>query len=186
MLSAYHDAWIVFGLVWVIGARTSKRTARREPLRNGIAHASLTALVALLLFWPELFGPLNTRFVPDTEGVELGGLVLTCIGVGFAIWARLSLGRNWSGTVTTIKEDHTLIREGPYRLVRHPIYFGILLAMAGTAIGYGKVAGLIALPIAVLAFWTKSRTEERFMLAQFGPQYSAYQHEVKAFIPGML
>ena len=90
----------------------------------------------------------------------------------------------WSGTVT-IKEDHRLILKGPYRLVRHPIYFGILLAMVGTAIGYGRVPCLIGVPIAFLALWIKSRTEEQFMTEQFGAQYIQYQREVKGFVPGL-
>ena len=186
MLRWYSYEWSLFALIWIIGAGNAKRTARRGSLWTAIVHGSLLALASLLLFRPGLFARLDARFVPDTVGALVSGLMLTGVGLGFAIWARLRLGRNWSGAVTTIKEDHRLIREGPYRLVRHPIYFGILVAMAGTAVGYGRVACLIALPIAVLAFWIKSRAEERLLMSQFGPQYVAYQREVKAFIPGLL
>jgi protein-S-isoprenylcysteine O-methyltransferase Ste14 len=176
--------WLVFTLVWVIGATTSKRTTQREPIRNRIVHGGLLALAFLLLFQSSHWGRLDVRFVPKTEAVRLCGLILTALGLAFAIWARLAIGRNWSGIVT-IKEDHQLIRQGPYRLVRHPIYFGILVAMLGTAIGYGRVACLVGVPVAFLAFWKKTRLEERFMIAQFGAQYIQYQREVKGFVPGL-
>jgi protein-S-isoprenylcysteine O-methyltransferase Ste14 len=86
----------------------------------------------------------------------------------------------------TIKEDHRLIQRGPYRIVRHPIYSGILLAAVGTAIGYGMAPCLIGVAIAFFHFWTKWRIEERFMVEQFGAQYIQYRQEVKALVPGML
>jgi protein-S-isoprenylcysteine O-methyltransferase Ste14 len=181
----YRVQWLLFTLVWLAGAGTSKRTMRREAIGNKIVHLSLLALAFLLLFQPWRLGLPDNRLVPKTKGISLCGLILTAIGLAFAIWARLRLGRNWSGTVT-IKEDHRLIRQGPYRIVRHPIYSGILLAMIGTAIGYGRVLPLIGVPIALLAFWVKWRTEERFMLRQFGAEYAQYQREVKAIIPGLL
>jgi protein-S-isoprenylcysteine O-methyltransferase Ste14 len=182
----FHAEWLVFALVWLVGATTTKRTVRRESIRDRIVHAGLFApLGFLLLFEPQLLGRLDVRFAPNTKGTWLCGLIITGIGLALAIWARLRLGRNWSGTVT-IKENHQLIRQGPYRLVRHPIYLGILLAMVGTAIGYGKAPCLIGVPIVFLAFWKKSRVEEQFMIAQFGAQYFQYQREVKAIIPGLL
>jgi protein-S-isoprenylcysteine O-methyltransferase Ste14 len=176
--------WLVFMLVWVIGAGTSKRTAQREPVRNRILYGIPLALASLMLFGARHWLRWNARFVPDTAEFRLSGLVLTSLGLAFAIWARLTIGRNWSGTVT-IKEDHQLIQRGPYRIVRHPIYFGILLALLGTALGYGRILGLIAVPIAFLGFWRKAQTEEQFMMAQFGAQYLQYRREVKGFIPAV-
>jgi protein-S-isoprenylcysteine O-methyltransferase Ste14 len=176
--------WLVFMLVWAIGASTSKRTMQREPVRNRIMYGIPLALASLMLFGGRHWLHLNARFVPNTAAFRLCGVVLTTLGLGFAIWARLTIGRNWSGTVT-IKEDHQLIRRGPYRIVRHPIYFGILLALLGTALAYGRVLGLMAAPIAFLGFWRKAQTEEQFMMAQFGAQYVQYRREVKGFIPGV-
>ncbi len=176
--------WLIFALVWVAGAGASKRTMRREAIPSLILHGTLFALAFLLLFGRWLLSAFDARFVPATAGVRLCGLVLTAAGLAFAIWARLRLGRNWSGTVT-IKEDHRLIHAGPYRLVRHPIYFGLLVATIGTAIGYGRVSCLIGVPVAFLAFWIKARTEERFLIAQFGEQYIQYRREVKGFVPGL-
>ncbi len=67
------------------------------------------------------------------------GMGLTAVGIAFALWARLWIGRNWSGTIT-IKDQHELIQRGPYSLVRHPIYTGLLLAFLGTALVHGEVS----------------------------------------------
>jgi protein-S-isoprenylcysteine O-methyltransferase Ste14 len=130
-------------------------------------------------------GALAAQAVPDANWVRYLGLGLTITGVLFAIWGRISLGRNWSGLVT-IKEEHSLIRHGPYTIVRHPIYSGFLLAMFGTAVAYGELGCLIAVPIGFLAWWLKSRVEERFLVAEFGKAYRDYQKKVRALIPFVL
>jgi protein-S-isoprenylcysteine O-methyltransferase Ste14 len=181
----YTAAWLSLAAVWLAAAVASKRTIRRETALSRIMYGALFALACILLFQPWRLGPLDSRFVPDARIYAACGLVLTVAGVAFAIWARFALGRNWSGTVT-IKQDHVLIRHGPYRFVRHPIYSGILLAMAGTALGYGRAGCLIGLAMALLSLWIKSRKEEEFMIGQFGAQYIQYRREVKALIPGLL
>jgi protein-S-isoprenylcysteine O-methyltransferase Ste14 len=112
-------------------------------------------------------------------------LALTLAGAGFAIWARAYLGRNWSAIVT-IKEDHRMVRSGPYALVRHPIYSGFLLALLGSALALGEVRGLVAVALAFLAWWFKSRLEEQFMEQRFGAEYAVYKRRVKALIPFVL
>ena len=181
----FRILWALFILVWLAGAGSSKRTVRQESMGSRIVYGGLMAIAVVLIFKFWSLGPLDRRFVPATEGIAVCGLILTAAGLAFAIWARVTLGRNWSGAVT-IKQDHRLIREGPYRLVRHPIYFGVLLAMAGTAIGFGSFSGLIGVPIASMALWTKASMEEQFMIEQFGADYIRYQHEVKAIIPRLL
>ena len=106
-------------------------------------------------------------------------------GLLFTIWARLYLGRNWSGVVT-LKKDHELVRGGPYRFVRHPIYSGLLLAIAGSAVVRGEWRGVLALIIAFVALWRKLRLEERWLGEAFGEQYAAYRAEVAALIPFVL
>ena len=103
-------------------------------------------------------------------------------GLGISIWARRVLGRNWSGIVT-VKQDHELIRTGPYRYVRHPIYTGLLLAILGTALIFGEWRGLIAFVIFTAAIMLKVRTEERFMDESFPEQYARYRAEVPALLP---
>jgi protein-S-isoprenylcysteine O-methyltransferase Ste14 len=95
------------------------------------------------------------------------------------------LGRNWSATVT-VKDQHELIRRGPYRFVRHPIYTGMLLAFLGTAIAQDQWRSLLAFVLVWLALWRKWRLEERFMQETFGEQYAAYRREVPAVVPWKL
>ena len=103
-------------------------------------------------------------------------------GLGFAVWARRCLGRNWSGIVT-VKQGHELIRSGPYALVRHPIYTGLLLAILGTASAIGEWRGLIAFVLITAGFVLKLRIEEDFISETFGEQYARYRAEVPALIP---
>ncbi len=110
------------------------------------------------------------------------GLALTAIGIGFAIAARLWIGSNWSGRVT-IKEQHQLIQSGPYSLVRHPIYSGLLLALLGTALVHGELRGLAGFALAALGWVLKLRTEEAFLSQQFGDAYLDYKQRVKALVP---
>ena len=106
-------------------------------------------------------------------------------GLSFCVWARRVLGRNWSGIVT-VKEGHELVREGPYRMVRHPIYTGLVLAFAGMALVDAQWRGVLAVAIGVGAFWRKLRLEERWMTEIFGQRYVEYREHTKALIPGLL
>ena len=92
------------------------------------------------------------------------------------------LGRNWSGAVA-IKVDHELIKTGPYRLVRHPIYTAMIGMYLGTAIVSGELHGLLAVALAAYAYWRKTRMEERGLIEAFGPAYEAYRRESWALIP---
>ena len=110
------------------------------------------------------------------------GLALTIVGALFAVWARFYLGGNWSLTVT-VKEGHTLIRGGPYAVVRHPIYSGLSLAVLGTALTVGEFRGLVAVGLVVFGLLHKSLVEERLMREEFGAEYERYCRDVKALIP---
>jgi protein-S-isoprenylcysteine O-methyltransferase len=167
--------WAAVGVVWLIGTLVSKQTARREPTSSRLLHMAIMAAVFALPFSARLHvGPLAWRFVPDSPVIAWTGLALTAAGCAFAIWARLLLGGNWSSSVT-VKQDHRLIRRGPYAIVRHPIYSGFLLGLLGTA-----------LALASIGWRMKSRREEAFMTAEFGAEYTRYQREVKALIPFVL
>jgi protein-S-isoprenylcysteine O-methyltransferase Ste14 len=110
------------------------------------------------------------------------GLALLCAGLAFAVWARVELGRNWSGAVT-VKEGHELIRSGPYAYVRHPIYSGLIAALIGTAVTVGTERALLGVLIIVIAFVRKLRTEERFMRETFPGEYERYSAAVPALVP---
>ena len=137
----------------------------------------------LLLVEPRVrIGFLSARFLPDSPISDNFGLALVILGAAFAAWARITIGANWSGRVE-IKRDQELIRSGPYGIVRHPIYAGLLLAIFGTAIAIGEVGCLVALVLAILGWRTKWRTEERFLSERFGAQYDDYRKKVKGLIP---
>jgi protein-S-isoprenylcysteine O-methyltransferase Ste14 len=139
-------------------------------------------LVALLMAAPAwLPPPLTRRFLPAGPALPMFGAVLVAAGLGFSVWARRHLGRNWSSSVV-VKEDHALIRSGPYAHVRHPIYTGLLLALLGTVLAIGEWRGLAALALALLAFAWKSRAEEGRMRETF-PEYEQYRRETASLIP---
>jgi len=182
----YHlaaELWWLLGAVWLIGAFTTKRTAQRQSGGSRFIQSLGTLFGLALIFSHDIHsGWLTLPFLTPSDATGMLGLLLTFIGVIFAIWARITLGRNWSGTVT-VKQDHTLVRRGPYAIVRHPIYTGFLLGALGVAIIVGQVRGLVGTAIVFAAFWLKYNTEETFMLANFGDQYVQYKREVKALIP---
>ena len=175
--------WIGFLVLWFSAAFAQKRTVRRESRASRLSYVSVAVAAALLMAYPRMsFGLLSTPFVPATLSYAFLGLGLTVAGFAFAIWARVHLGRNWSGTVT-IKKGHELIRSGPYGIVRHPIYTGALLALLGTSIVFGETRWLLGFGLAFLALKLKSLREEQFMTEQFGAEYTDYRRKVKALIP---
>ncbi len=176
-------AWAVLAVFWAAGALLAKPAARIQSRRSWLVQMSLLVPAFILLFTttPSL-GPLDRRFTPPSPFPAGAGLALTLAGIALAIWARLHLGRNWSAAVV-IKEGHTLVRSGPYAVVRHPIYAGLLLAMLGTAIFDGTERGLVAVGLALIGGLLKSRQEEAFMRERFGEEYGRYAREVKRLIP---
>ncbi len=144
---------------------------------------AIAILECLLLFWAfKYFGFAYRRFLPDSVIYLWIGLAMTIIGVMFAIWARVKLGRNWSGIVT-VKQNHELIRTGPYALVRHPIYTGIMLAVFGTAIFDGEIRSILLMIATLTILAQKMKMEEQFMTEQFGSEYASYRLNTKALVP---
>jgi protein-S-isoprenylcysteine O-methyltransferase Ste14 len=175
--------WIVLAAVWLIGLAGIKPTVRIQSLSSRLLHIALGCLGFGLLYKDYFHrGWLALRFVPRSDAVSLAGLLLMFAGVLFASWARLVLGGNWSSTVT-LKQDHTLIRRGPYSIVRHPIYTGFLTAVLGDALILGEVRGLVALAVLFLTWTIKSTLEERMMYERFGAEYIEYRNRVKGLVP---
>lgn len=179
-------AWYAFVAFWLIAAGWASPAVKRQSLRSRALTILLGAIPFFLLFTDALRrGPLAWRFVAPRNWVLIAGVALTYAGIALAIWARVILGKNWSATVT-IKQDHRLIRQGPYSTVRHPIYSGLLLALFGTALVVGEWRGLIAVAVAFLVWLVKYRTEERFMTEQFGSEYEDYRRHTGALVPFIL
>jgi len=179
-------AWVVFLVVWLVAAFSASRAIKKQRWWSRALTLAVGAVPYYLLFTHKLrYGPLAWRFVPGAPWVLVAGVVLTYAGIALAIWARIVLGKNWSAMVT-IKEGHRLVRTGPYSLVRHPIYSGLLLAVMGTALVVGEVRGLVAAAIAFSAWLVKSRTEEGFLMEEFGPEYEEYCRHTRALVPFIL
>jgi len=178
--------WVAWLAGWWLAARNTKQTARHESLGSRLSYTvplgiGVWLLISRRIPWPAL----NARFVPLATWPYVVGVALVVVGLAFATWARVYLGRNWSASVT-LKRDHELVRSGPYRWVRNPIYTGILVALAGSALARGQWSGVLAVVIAFGSFWYKARLEERVMHAAFGESYDAYRREVKSLIPFVL
>ena len=173
----------MFAIVWLVTSFGRKPAQRRENPLARLSHMLFMAAAFALLYSSEpVFGPLGRRFLPETSWVAALGVALTAAGVAFAIWARVHLGKQWSGDVT-IRQDHELIRTGPYAHIRHPIYTGILAAMLGTALIVGEVRGLAAVLIAAVGFWRKARKEESFLAQEFGPGFEEHKRHTGFFLP---
>jgi len=178
--------WAAWLLYWFVSAFGTKRAARVDSLGTMLVYRVPLLLGFALLFTDRPWAGLEWLwrcFLPDSVGWAWLGLLLLLLGVGFACWARVALGRNWSGTVQ-LKQDHELVVVGPYRWVRHPIYTGILLGLFGTALVIGEWRGPLALVAA--AFWFKLRHEEAWMRERFGAAYVDYMRHTKALIPGIV
>jgi protein-S-isoprenylcysteine O-methyltransferase Ste14 len=184
LVSGLWIAWLVY---WRISAAGVKAVRRRESALSRAAHLVPLAIAGLLLWIPTIAGGgiLFQRFMPQTLVSYWSGTLLLALGLAFSVWARVYLGRNWSATVT-VKEDHELIRGGPYALVRHPIYSGLLLAFIGSAIARTEWRGVLAVLIVLVALWRKLRLEERFMSETFGDEYRRYREHTAALIPYLL
>ena len=125
---------------------------------------------------------LRVRLFPRMWWMDVLGVAITAAGIAFAIWARVYLGGNWSSSVT-VKVGHQLVRTGPYRWVRHPIYTGLLFALLGTALVRGQVRGLVAVVLAYVGFKIKSKIEEHAMSNTFGAEYAEYSRTTGAIVP---
>ncbi len=181
--------WLVFTIVWLLAAFASKRSTQRQTYVSRIVQGSLILVSMLFIFnfWNvfNMRSWFTARIIPATPFWALLGAGLAVAGVLLCFWARAILGRNWSGTVT-IKQNHELILRGPYALVRHPIYTGLLVGMLGTAIVFGYARCFIGVLLCGFALWFKSQIEERFMVQQFGDQYTHYRQRVRALVPFVL
>ena len=184
--SLFPVLWIAFFIYWRIKAVNTKTTQRLEPVASRILRV-VTLLIAIVLFSTTRI-PLRWLYLqPWPAGLWpfwLGATVMV-VGLLFAVWARVCLGGNWSSEVT-IKQGHELITTGPYAVVRHPIYTGILTGLLGTAIALSQVRGFIAFVLCFLILWLKLRMEEQWMRSQFGETYATYAHQTAALVPYLL
>jgi protein-S-isoprenylcysteine O-methyltransferase Ste14 len=168
--------WAAF---WLVAAFSMKRG--RRPWSCELPIRAIIAVVVILLIRLGAFRGHSLNTDPWRAGI---GLVLFALGLGFAISARLHIGRNW-GTPMTQKDEPELVTSGPYHLVRHPIYSGILTAGVGTAVALSWL-WLTAVALAGVYFLYSAMVEERYMTDQFPDSYPVYKHSTKMLVPFIL
>jgi protein-S-isoprenylcysteine O-methyltransferase Ste14 len=173
--------WYVLALVWLVMWFGMKRAKRSETAWERVQHV-VPVLVAFWLLFERHWPLLELRLLPETPGVLWAGVLMTALGVGLGVWARLSLGTNWSGMVT-LKKDHELIRTGLYKRIRHPIYTGILVGFLGTELIKGQVRGLLGFLILWLSFYFKARRAENFLRQEFGEGFEEHARHTGMFLP---
>jgi len=175
--------WIPFWVYWFIyAARTRSSVKRRQPLPPLLLVMFLIILGWALFAGAAPRGLLVDRVIPGGNEADVAGLAITILGLFIAIWARVHLGKNWSSR-PTIREGHTLVRTGPYRFVRNPIYTGLLVAYTGTAIVIGAFWAFVLILFLLATFLVRIREEEKILLGEFGEEYEKYRREVRALIP---
>ena len=181
-------AWLVLLLYWVWGALRAKSHMHRQNLSVRIIAYWLPFLIAVGLLGPgSWFGSsfLHQRFLPKSLWIQGLGVALVVTGVALACWSRYVLGRNWSMAVE-LKQEHELVQSGPYSVVRHPIYTGLLIGFIGTVVAIGEWRGVLSVAIFSAFIAYKLRVEERWLSELFGSAYSQYKDRTKALVPGLL
>lgn len=174
--------WLLWLAYWLIEATNTARAQKSESLQTAIIYRGATVIGILLIFglkrpWARLW--------PVSVPLLCVAIILMLCGFSFAIWARRHLGRYWSARVT-LKEGHQLIESGPYGLVRHPIYSGLLLSMAATVMTIGTLQSLCGYAVLLGALIFKLAAEERLLADHFGQPYQDYRKRVRALIPGVI
>lgn len=177
--------WLLFFLYWAIKAWPAKPVAEWQNWRGILANRIPTLVGGLLLAWPKPPHPLDARLIPRTAVAGWLGAGICVLGLLVAIWARRTLGANWSSLVL-FRQEQELVQKGPYRFVRHPIYTGILLMCLGSAVAFGRLGPWLGLPLLGAGFWIKLRQEETLLVRHFPTQYPVYKARVKALIPLVL
>ncbi|SPE51630.1 Isoprenylcysteine carboxyl methyltransferase [Verrucomicrobia bacterium] len=180
--SIIGGCWAVFILYWLISAAWTKVVAEKQSVWSGLAHRIPLRCSYVLLADLNLPPPMNSLITPHADWAGAMGASTCVLGLVVTLWARWTLGGNWSSAVT-FKQGHELIRTGPYRLVRHPIYTGLLVMALGTAFDFGQFRCWLALPLMTTAFWIKFKQEEKLLLRHFPQEYPLYKRQVKALVP---
>jgi protein-S-isoprenylcysteine O-methyltransferase Ste14 len=168
--------WAAFWLYWLVAALSMKRG--RVPWSREVRVRAAILVIAILLVRVGVFRGQSVNTDPWRAAL---GIVLFALGLAFAIWARVHIGRNW-GTPMTQKEEPEMVTSGPYHLVRHPIYSGILTAGVGTAVALNGL-WLIAVVLAGVYFVYSATVEERFLTEQFPDAYPAYKRATRMLVP---
>jgi protein-S-isoprenylcysteine O-methyltransferase Ste14 len=182
---AIYLVWAVWLVTWFVAALWVGPTIKRAGVLREFLYRVL-GIVGFVLLFGFYFNRYDMvyRFWRTPSG-NFGWAMVALVAAGFAFcsWARVRLGPLWSGTITR-KDNHRIVDTGPYALVRHPIYIGIMISVFATAIVYGTPTSFLGAALMALGFYTKARQEERFLRKELGPEaYDAYEKRVPMFVP---
>jgi len=175
--------WMAWLLSWLVGAFFSGRTEKHVRTWDSRAfHIPILLGAIMLAPWTaEVLGEKPLWNLGDAATYFLAAL--TAAGCLFTWWARLHLGRFWSNAITR-KQGHRVVDTGPYALVRHPIYTGLIGALIATSIAIGLATALLATAIIAFGLWQKARMEERFLTTELGAEtYGSYRRRVPMLVP---
>jgi protein-S-isoprenylcysteine O-methyltransferase Ste14 len=175
--------WVVFVVYWLVSAIKTRATRQQESFASRYAILLIEIVGFTLIFNHRAgIGFLGNRVVPRNLMGPILGTVLTWMGIGLAIWARYHLAEYWSARIT-IKEDHQLIRTGPYMRLRHPIYSGLVLATIGSAVVIDRWRCVFGVCLVLIGYCFKAMKEESMLTQQFGEAFREHQKHTGFLIP---
>lgn len=197
---AISMAWLAWLLSWWVASAWRKRAVKRPPQVQEFLHLTPTVIGVWMMFSThapfadpssqvfagrlQVLRPIQLWSTPMEAGWACFGLA--AVGFLFCWWARVHLGQLWSGNIT-LKSDHRVVDTGPYRLVRHPIYTGLILSALATALEKATILALAGVALITFGFWLKARFEEGFLRAQLGREaYDAYAAKTPMLVPFLL
>ena len=175
--------WIVFGLYWLIAARRVKAARTTESPAYRAFRLLLLAITFTLLFAKGAgVGFLGRHVFPQKQFLPYFGFGLALTGMALAVWARVSLGQYWSDKIV-LKVDHQLIRSGPYARMRHPIYSGVLLGVAGSALVVNEWRGALAFLLLLTNYMVKAKREEKILAESFPVDFADHKRSAGFLLP---
>jgi len=183
-VSAIQTLWIVWFISWMVAAVWSNHSVKHPGVGRELPYRLFVVVGIFLLagLYPHRFA---SEFILWRAGTALGWSMVALAGAGFLLmwWARIVLGRLWSSGVS-VKAEHRVIDSGPYGLVRHPIYTGVIVAGFATAAIRGTAVGFLGATLMTVSWYIKAREEERFLREQLGVEaYDAYARRIPMLVP---
>jgi len=178
--------WDIFWIYWILAAIYTRLKVKKETKGQKFMQRSIHLIFVVIAFILTFFQFTNVflynDILPHNPPIEYIGIMILVLSLLFAIWARITLGKNWSGAIQKV-EGQRLIHSGPYKYIRNPIYTGIVLGFFGTFVSFGTLASLLGFCIILIAYIAKIRKEQKFLIIGFEEEYRVYIKKSWALIP---